>query len=256
MTTSDATDYCLPDDYHSQPIPPMVSENIRAEQYWTPKRIRLSSRYQYDVYRVAREIADSNEGRPTIYDIGCGPATKLMRFFGAEFNVIGFDRPEAISYCRRTYRRGTFVEVDLDNTCRLHAPDIPPADIVICADVIEHLQRPERLIATMIALAGNSGTIIISTPERDRLRGPSNRKPTNPEHIREWNATEFSQFLNRCGLEVVQHSIQPQLLPGASFIAWRWIFGQWLAGRSHHTNQVAVCRTKRQVTPSDAGTTK
>ncbi|WP_391556927.1 class I SAM-dependent methyltransferase [Rosistilla carotiformis] len=223
---------------------------MRLENYWTPKRIRLSSRYQFDVYRLARELADRQSAR-VIYDVGCGPATKLMRFFGDQYTVIGFDRPEAVAFCRKTYRRGTFLEADLEHVFSRNTLDIPPADIVICADVIEHLQRPDQLVTALAALAGESGTIIISTPERDKLRGPLNRMPTNPEHVREWNGAEFMKFLSGCGLEVVEHRLQPQLRPGASLSAWRWVVGQWIGGRTHQTNQVVVCLAPQSASPHD-----
>eukprot|EP00929_Paragymnodinium_shiwhaense_P087773 TRINITY_DN47902_c0_g1_i1.p1 TRINITY_DN47902_c0_g1~~TRINITY_DN47902_c0_g1_i1.p1 ORF type:complete len:388 (+),score=59.00 TRINITY_DN47902_c0_g1_i1:88-1164(+) len=88
------------------------------------------------------------------------------------------------------------------------APDLPrttsPSTLVIAADVVEHLQKPERLLAFVAQLlASESARVaLLSTPDRhanyDRRfhRGP----PHNRAHVREWTAEEFGMWLGHVDL--------------------------------------------------------
>ena len=79
------------------------------------------------------------------------------------------------------------------------------ARLVICADVIEHVDDPHRLLAFLRSMIGPTGHAVISTPDRGRLeKATALGPPPNRRHIREWNAEEFKLLLSSHGLEVVQ----------------------------------------------------
>ena len=169
-------------------------------KYWTEQRIRFSHRYQYGVYRLASELAREGAGR-TIFDIGCGPATKLNAFFGGGFELFGFDVPEAVDLCQRLHQRGTYVTADFEKPDGFGARQLPSPDVVICADVIEHLQNPDALLESIKTVATKQTWIVISTPDRETLRGAASVTPANPEHVREWSLKEFRQYLEHSGFE-------------------------------------------------------
>ena len=81
------------------------------------------------------------------------------------------------------------------------------ADLVICADVIEHLDDPTILLELLRAAAKPNSPILISTPCRDRLLGPEALRPSNPEHVREWTDEELSVWLRSEGFEILDHQI-------------------------------------------------
>ena len=118
--------YGLPPDYVPNPSRGITSHR---EPYWTKQRLRLNDRYQYGVYRLARTMADEIGAR-TVLDLGCGPASKLNRFFDERFHLIGVDTGEAVALCRRLHRRGDYVILDLDDpgtsVAGLPAPPDPP----------------------------------------------------------------------------------------------------------------------------------
>ena len=70
-------------------------------------------------------------------------------------------------------------------------------DLVICADVIEHVKDPERLLDRLEELCGRC--LILSTPARDLVPYVKNRlgPPLNPYHYREWSRFEFAEFVAR-----------------------------------------------------------
>jgi hypothetical protein len=70
------------------------------------------------------------------------------------------------------------------------------ADLVICADVIEHLDNPDDLLDFIDDI--DFRLLIISTPERDGQAGKNDfGPPENTSHYREWNAVEFKNYLRQ-----------------------------------------------------------
>jgi len=154
------------------------------------------------VYPFAAHLARCF-GCSHLIDLGCGQAHKLAAL-SSEFHVIGLDLAENIAYCRGHYAFGEWIEWDLDQ------PAMPPLSrevvrdaVIICADVIEHLARPEYLLDTLRVWLDDAPAAVLSTPERDLVHGPEHKgPPPNPCHIREWNRQELQQFLESRGLRV------------------------------------------------------
>jgi hypothetical protein len=157
--------------------------------------------YQPDVYRQVADLAQTL-GATTIVDVGCGRAFKLAALH-SDFNVVGIDFGSNIEYCRGTYRFGTWIDHDLERQSELPVDRTLLADsVVVCADVIEHLQRPERALRAIREAATLARATLISTPDRNRTedRSPAG-PPLNPCHVREWTRGEFASLLRWCGFD-------------------------------------------------------
>jgi hypothetical protein len=157
--------------------------------------------YQPDVYRMAARLAESR-GATTIVDVGCGRARKLTGLH-PEFEIIGIDIGSNIDHCRRTYRFGTWIDHDLDRGERLPIDqDVLSASVLICADVVEHLQQPQRVLRALRKATPLARAVLISTPDRIRIQeGSPDGPPNNPSHMREWTRAEFARLLRWCGFE-------------------------------------------------------
>lgn len=158
--------------------------------------------HQPDVYPFAAYLA-RRFGCTHILDIGCGRAQKLIALH-PEFQIIGVDHGSNLAYCKRTYPFGTWIEHDLETHLCLGIPDaILNNTVIVCSDVIEHLTHPEGLLQTLSDILGFAPVAIVSTPERDLVRGCADfGPPANKSHVREWNTTEFASLMNRAGVAV------------------------------------------------------
>jgi 2-polyprenyl-3-methyl-5-hydroxy-6-metoxy-1,4-benzoquinol methylase len=155
--------------------------------------------YQPDVYRMAQFLYERT-GADAVGDIGCGSAKKLMAM-----NVgrkIGVDFGTNIELCRKAHPGSNWVVADLERTaCLPEVEDLIPNAIVICSDVVEHLLDPTNLLKLLTDLAGRAKAVIISTPDRDSVRGVDDMgPPANPSHVREWALEEFRSLLLSHGL--------------------------------------------------------
>lgn len=203
---------------------------------------RRSLRSQSEVYRMARDLA-ARHSLDSVVDLGCGLGYKLAKFIRPICSAItGIDCPEAIAYCKRRHRFGRWIADDIED--RRYSGD-PPFDLIIAADVVEHLVNPDLLLEYIKSLAHPQTTIVISTPERDRVRGRSSLgPPENQFHMREWNSEEFCQYLTESGLTVARHEVafcdKPTRL-GRMRAAF------WFPRDSGWHCQVAVCQVTRPV---------
>jgi SAM-dependent methyltransferase len=154
-----------------------------------------SDAWQDEVYRFAKEIADAHN-LETVADIGCGSGYKLMKYF-RDRKTIGMDVSETYEALRRRYPGRQWALSDFSG-------DVPPhVDLVISADVIEHLLHPEQLIEYILRI--NPQYIIFSTPDRNLMRmGTHNGPPGNLNHIREWSLAELHTYLSEY-LQIIEH---------------------------------------------------
>jgi glycosyltransferase involved in cell wall biosynthesis len=188
MTHTPNARYCLPARYRRRPQPAYFVDALDGMIC------------QPDVYPAAAALARTLGAR-TIIDVGCGSGDKLAELH-PELQIVGLDFGENLAECRRRHPHGIWVEHDLEAE---EAPPIPPgiADgaVVICADVIEHMVSPERLLATLSRLLEDAAAVVISTPERELVRGAGHSgPPDNPCHTMEWALREFEDLMASHGL--------------------------------------------------------
>lgn len=173
-----------------------------------------SASFQVDVYRYAKRIAQSLSVR-NVLDLGCGCYVKLKEFIAPVCSQItGVDNEANIETCRNA-NFGTWIVDDIENPS---GAVTGLYDLIISADVIEHLSDPTKLLSYMREHAHQDTRTIISTPERDLCRGGKNLGPgERTPHVREWNRKEFHNFLEDNNFEILDHFLVPsQRLRGLS----------------------------------------
>jgi 2-polyprenyl-3-methyl-5-hydroxy-6-metoxy-1,4-benzoquinol methylase len=218
----------LPDGYLENT---QASADAGGTPYWKddladPVLRQRTLRWQEPVYRYAsRRFAARTRA---VVDIGCGTGSKLVRYFrGRVQRLVGLDQGSAIARARRVFPEETWIEGDLqDATAWAQVAAIEP-DVVICADVIEHVGDPLDLLDRLRAAA--RGPIVLSTPDRGRLDaarplGP----PLNPRHVREWTMQELQALVRSRGFDVerARHLFPRSYAPAMVEVkraAWRFL---------------------------------
>jgi 2-polyprenyl-3-methyl-5-hydroxy-6-metoxy-1,4-benzoquinol methylase len=161
--------------------------------------------YQPDVYRLAAHLGALGSARYLV-DLGCGRAHKLLEVTAATaMQPVGIDFGDNLRHCRATRPDATWIEADLERPdVSLVGQDILGDAIVVCSDVIEHLEDPDGLVRLLREWMRAARICVLTTPERDLLHGPRHRgPPRNPHHLREWNAAELAGYLSGSGLNVL-----------------------------------------------------
>lgn len=181
----------LPEAYVSRGAPEYFDDAHRAD---------ADIVHQPDVYAAAAALA-RRTGATHIVDVGCGAAEKLLAL-GPEFHLVGVDFGENLEHCRHAHPQHTWLRWDIE---REPLPDVPVAllrrAVVVCADVVEHLVDPAGLLGGLRRLADHAQAIVLSTPDRERVRGLRHLgPPPNPSHVREWTLRELVAVLEASGL--------------------------------------------------------
>ena len=229
--------YALPNDYVCNPAATFDREE---SNYWDPERVDNSLAYQAAFYGWALELVRKHNLR-SIADLGCGTAAKLAHLHAQQPNLqtCGLDQPNAIDLCRAQYQFGDWIAFDLDR------PDSLPKqtfDLLVASDVIEHLENPDNLLSAMRLLANETSLVLLSTPERAVLRGVNCRTSPNPFHVREWTKSEFGEYLNGRGLEILNHRVLPAFSTNHNLnFTWRAI-KRWGKFKSVRYNQAVLAR--------------
>jgi SAM-dependent methyltransferase len=158
------------------------------------RRLRLRSR-DYLVYRslwpaieraVAAALKNLDMGTPVVVDVGCGERPYASLFGTAQ--LIGVDRsidgaaPDVIADASA---------LPLADAC---------ADMVFCAQVIEHVPEPHRLVAECHRLLASGGWLVMSGP----FWWPLHEEPH--DYFR-FTHHGFDSLLRRVGFEEI--SVQP-----------------------------------------------
>ena len=124
-----------------------------------------------------------------VVDFGCGSGYKMIKNFG-EFEAIGVEVEETYKFLVVNHPNHTWYNADDLNTETLET------DLVICADVIEHVLDPDEFLESLNKIKFKH--LIISTPDRLTLHGYFHfGPPNNPFHIREWTCREFRKYLSK-----------------------------------------------------------
>jgi len=147
-------------------------------------------------------------GAARVLDVGCGPGWlgEALRAQGHE--VTGVDVAEEPGVRDRLHR---FVRADLEQGLPDEVGD--GFDVVLAADVLEHVRRPESLLASMAGRLRPGGSVIASVPNishwypRGRtalgLFDYDQRGILDVTHLRFFTRRSFLRLVRQCGLEPV-----------------------------------------------------
>jgi SAM-dependent methyltransferase len=222
--------------------PPRSRDEIAGAQYWTEDRLAASATYQEPVYSLCRDLLRARRAR-SFLDVGSGPGLKVARLIGPECaDVVLIDQPSSRDLVARCAPGARFVGADLD---ALDTALGRRFDLIVCADVVEHLANPDACLRFIRAHLAPDGRAVLSTPERDRLRGRGCMHSPHPDHVREWNAREFRAFVESCGLVVDEQRLLPPVRVGRIERAASRLFARVLP-RRWASCQVAICRPSEE----------
>ena len=165
------------------------------------------------------KIIKSNLTSGDILDIGCGGG-----FIGALlprhlYNIYGIDaNKELLIEAQKVYKKGWCLDIEKET---------PPInlkfDLLIFADILEHLQDPITVLRNYLNYGKSGCLIVISTPNvaniairLSLLFGHFNyyeRGILDKTHLRFFTLSTFKKMLAEAGLEILQIKVTPLPLP-------------------------------------------
>ena len=219
-------------------------EDSDGKRFWNFWHTLLAKKAQYYVYELAYQLAVKHN-LSTVLDVGCGIGRMLKKFFKDGFRVYGIDQPSGIKECTAILPAGIFLVDNIASANYKMKEYLKTSPLIICADVIEHLDDPDQILDYIQAFCDKDTLVVISTPERAAIAGKDNKKPNNPYHVREWAFHEFKEYIAQAGFEIVEHTL---VRPGRFCFdlgTALYIVEKSLSGLPLKQTQVVVCRLKQ-----------
>jgi trans-aconitate methyltransferase len=166
-------------------LPPTYTRRS-AEKYFPD--MGNGERFQSEVYKLA-SLFDPE----SVLDIGCGDGFKLRKYFPKAVRL-GVDVPETVKWLKDKYLGDNWSAYDYSTNLTIKF------NLIIIADVLEHLMGPIECLFWAMDQLEPGGVIVLSTPARDFL-GPNyvgtNGPPRNSTHVQEWTNKEFVAFCSQ-----------------------------------------------------------
>lgn len=174
-----------------------------------------------DAYEMKNDLGSSHgkilswlSHRPParILDLGCsdGSLAQRMRALGHEVTGVDLTKHDAVAE-----RVDHFVEADLDHG--IPAEVGSGFDVVVCADVLEHVRDPEALLTQAGALLAAGGSVVASVPNfghwypRTRtalgLFDYDRRGILDHTHVRFFTKRSFERLVGHAGMAIVRRDV-------------------------------------------------
>ncbi len=175
VSSKEDKNYCIKPGYKHRTSAPDFNDTTFTDEY------------QKEVYAEASRLMVIN-GWNSVIDVGCGSGYKLINQLG-QYKTLGLDIPSTVKFLKEKYP-----DRQWDNALTT-AYELLETNLVISSDVIEHVKYPDEYVQDLLDIECNM--FLISTPDRDVVRGTASfGPPENVSHYREWNQTEFKNFLS------------------------------------------------------------
>jgi 2-polyprenyl-3-methyl-5-hydroxy-6-metoxy-1,4-benzoquinol methylase len=152
--------------------------------------------------RSFESLVERSEIASSAFEVGCGEGELSIRLARRGLTVSGLDiAPEAIAEARDRaqlanveipFETGSLYDIDVDK----HA-----ADLIVCCEVLEHMEQPDAALAKLAALSRKR--LIASVPREPLWRGLNLARGkyvrdfgNTPGHVQHWSSNAFVDFLS------------------------------------------------------------
>lgn len=139
-----------------------AGERLKKDVWNKPAYYHLAQKGSLDVYhpgmRALKKLAPKAE---KILDLGCGEGTRLSWLAEKGRRGVGVDiSPTAIKMAQKSYPQLEFIQADLEKI----PLESESFDLVYSAYVLEHLEKPEKVLQEAIRLTKKDGSLVLIAP--------------------------------------------------------------------------------------------
>lgn len=168
------------------PVLRLTGERIVPGKVTLDRELASRSRYEF----AARYV----EGR-RVLDIGCGEGYGSAMLAEKAAHVVGTDSSEEVI----EYAAAKYSGANLEFRCmpaEKHAFADGSFDVVVCLELIEHVEDYVAVMEEMHRLLKPGGILILSTPNKD-VTSPGREKPIHEFHVHEFTIPELWELCQR-----------------------------------------------------------
>lgn len=174
----------------------------------------VTSPYERQRVALIRGLIPPGNGKKSL-DLGCGIGffSRILKEKG--WTVLGIDiDQEAIELAKGTCSRDATISFQVGDVEEFVHSSGDTFDLILCLEVIEHLNGYEKLMADIVRLLAPGGILIVSTPNRwsleglvgyywgEKMRKWDKWNAWDSSHVKIFNSFEFLKLLRSQSLRV------------------------------------------------------
>ena len=177
--------------------------NISKYKTRNPLKRKLIARFDLRILQLLKQITDENShmffGKNiTLLDAGCGEGvvTEQIKQYFPKWNITGVDGAEEAVLFARKHVKG--IDFKVGNLYALDFLD-RAFDIVVCSEVLEHLDEPERALKELKRVSRTA--LLLTVPHEPWFRFGNllalhniSRLGDPVDHVNHWSFSEFQKF--------------------------------------------------------------
>jgi SAM-dependent methyltransferase len=172
------------------------------ESHWDDffEASKLNPAGAYRVRLLLRRLPRSMRPSSRLIDIGCGPGYLLSeacrRFPGIEARGVELSAA-AVQMAESRVPRAQFLQCDLLESSNIPQSWVDWADVAVCSEVLEHVDRPELLLSNARALLAPGSRVVVTVPG-----GPMSSFDRYIGHRRHYTRPDLEGLLHGAGFTV------------------------------------------------------
>ncbi|QKC91426.1 class I SAM-dependent methyltransferase [Mesorhizobium sp. NZP2234] len=146
----------------------------------------------------------------TIHEVGCGEGYWVMRWLGQAIDARGTDFSTQVIGMARENARGRGMDPGRFAVRSIYEvkPERDSADLIVCCEVMEHLEDPQKALQALQRVAGSD--LILSVPREPLWRALNLARGkyisalgNTPGHLQHWSQRGFVSLVSQF-FEVVE----------------------------------------------------
>jgi len=165
------------------------SNYVHVDHVFRPNDVWANFKYWLTLRILRRRFSEN--GKPRVYDLGCGSGFFCGQLINIGFEVIGVE-PDRDAFALATKNQelngATFLNTPIDKI-----GIESDADAIIMHDVLEHIDEEHATLCSVANLLKNSGLLVISVPASELLFGYHDRQLG---HFRRYSKSSLRRALN------------------------------------------------------------
>ena len=193
------------------PIWPADDWNSHWARYDQVTAINPAQRWRFHLIgRVIKSLGLSNQ--LTITDLGCGQGD-LLSYLHDQFPesaLVGIEPSEVGCQLSKLKTPDALIfHIDITNRSDANSM-IESSDVIICTEVLEHLDQPELLMSSLACRMGSNSTLLVSVPG-----GPMSKFDKHIGHRKHFDTKSLEHLLHKCGFTEID--VYRSGFPGFNF---------------------------------------
>lgn len=175
-------------------------------------RLKYMLTPQLDLYQHIRKVLQVRRGEKVlrILDYGCGNGVGTIQLHRMAWDLSGFDKdPLAVDFANCAFGHLChFRDADYSQNAPLSIrSDWIKFDVVVCVEVIEHVEDALVLLSNLRSIVQDDGFVFISTLNHN------SQYRKNAGHVGKWKVADFRETLNRVfpGVRITDYTLESEL---------------------------------------------